>query len=125
MNWQYRSILFEYQKDGLLGDRYIDDDEMEKVLNEQGAAGWELVSVTPVQEGLLSFFKRPLPARQQMVAKKTETSHPQARRTQSRERGFEPGHNLPGKKSSSVDVEREKGRESQQLSDGIGEIKIS
>lgn len=66
MKWHYRTILFEFQKDGLLGDRYIDDDEMEVVLNEQGEKGWELVSVTPVQEGLLSFFKRP---RQQPVRK--------------------------------------------------------
>jgi len=56
--WLYRTILFEYHKDGLLGDKYIDDEEMEKVLNEQGEQGWELVSVTPVQEGLLAFFKR-------------------------------------------------------------------
>jgi len=55
--WQYRTILFEYQKDGLLGDRYIDDEEMEKTLNEQGSSGWELIAVTPVQEGLLAFFK--------------------------------------------------------------------
>ena len=61
MNWQYRPILFEFRKDGLLGDRYIDDDEMEEVLNDHGRKGWELVSVTPVQEGLLSFFKRALP----------------------------------------------------------------
>ena len=58
MYWQYRTILFEFQKDGILGDKYIDDDEMEDVLNEHGQRGWELVSVTPVQEGLLSFFKR-------------------------------------------------------------------
>jgi len=62
VNWQYRTILFEYQKDGLLGDKYIDDEEMEKVLNEQGELGWELISVTPVQEGLLSFFKQALAA---------------------------------------------------------------
>jgi hypothetical protein len=58
VRWQYRTILFEFQKDGILGDKYIDDDEMEDVLNEHGQKGWELVSVTPVQEGLLSFFKR-------------------------------------------------------------------
>ena len=34
--WQYRTILFEYQKDGILGDKYLDDEEMEKVLNQQG-----------------------------------------------------------------------------------------
>ena len=60
MNWQYRTILFEFQKDGLLGDKYVDDEEVEKVLNEQGSQGWELVSVTAVQEGLLTFFKRAL-----------------------------------------------------------------
>ena len=58
MNWQYQTILFEFQKDGLLGDKYVDDEEMEKILNEQGEQGWELVNVTAVQEGLLTFFKR-------------------------------------------------------------------
>jgi len=58
MCWQYRTILFEFQKDGLLGDKYIDDEAMEKTLNEQGEMGWELVGVTSVQEGILSFFKR-------------------------------------------------------------------
>lgn len=62
MNWQYQTILFEFQKDGLLGDKYVDDEEMDKILNEQGEQGWELVGVTAVQEGLLTFFKR---ARQQ------------------------------------------------------------
>ena len=58
MYWQYRTILFEFQKDGLLGDKYVDDEEVEKILNEQGEQGWELVTVTAVQEGLLTFFKR-------------------------------------------------------------------
>jgi hypothetical protein len=56
--WQYRTILFEFQKDGLLGDKYVDDEEVEKILNEHGEQGWELTSVTAVQEGLLTFFKR-------------------------------------------------------------------
>ncbi len=59
MRWQYRTVVFEFQKDGLLGDRFIDDEEVEKTLNEQGRAGWELVSATMVQEGLLTLFKRP------------------------------------------------------------------
>lgn len=58
MRWQYRTILFEFQKDGLLGDKYIDDEEIEKTLNTQGRAGWELVSVTMSQEGVLAFLKR-------------------------------------------------------------------
>lgn len=68
MNWQYRTILFEYVKDGILGDKYIDDEEVEKILNEQGEQGWELVGVTSVQEGLLSFFKRVrLPVRREQA----------------------------------------------------------
>lgn len=58
MQWQYRTILFEFQKDGLLGDKYIDDEGVETLLNEQGARGWELVNVTMIQEGLLAFCKR-------------------------------------------------------------------
>ncbi len=58
MHWQYRTLLFEFQKDGLLGDKYIDDEEVETLLNEQGARGWELVNVTMIQEGLLAFCKR-------------------------------------------------------------------
>ena len=59
MRWQYRTIVFEFQKDGLLGDRFIDDEEVEKTLNEQGREGWELVSATMIQDGLLTLLKRP------------------------------------------------------------------
>lgn len=58
MLWQYRTMLFEFTKDGLLGDKYVDDEEMEKTLNELGAQEWELVSVTLLQDGLLAFLKR-------------------------------------------------------------------
>ncbi len=61
VRWQYRTILFEFQKDSLLGDKYIDDEELETTLNEQGKSGWELVAVTPVREGILSFFKKMQP----------------------------------------------------------------
>jgi len=56
--WQYQTMLFEFQKDGLLSDKYIDDEEIENTLNDQGKLGWELVNVTPVQEGLLAFLKK-------------------------------------------------------------------
>lgn len=59
MLWKYRTILYEFTKDGLLGDRYVDDEEMEKNLNEMGALGWELVNVTLLQDGLLTILKRP------------------------------------------------------------------
>jgi len=60
MLWQYRTSLFEFTKDGLLGDKYVDDEEMEKVLNELGGQEWELVSVSLLQDGLLAFLKRPV-----------------------------------------------------------------
>lgn len=124
VTWQYRTILFEFQKDGLLGDRYIDDEEMEKVLNEQGAMGWELVSVTPVQEGLLSFFKLAVQGRKQMVAKKTEASYPQTGKTHSRKTAAESERPFPREKTTDASREKEV-KEVKQPSNGIGEIKIS
>ncbi|RUM35914.1 MAG: hypothetical protein DSY57_06365 [Desulfobulbus sp.] len=59
IHWQYRTIVFEFQKDGLLGDRFIDDEGVENTLNEQGRNGWELVSATMIQDGLLTLLKRP------------------------------------------------------------------
>ncbi|WP_319588635.1 hypothetical protein [uncultured Desulfobulbus sp.] len=59
MLWQYRTILFEFTKDGLLGDKYVDDEEMEKTLNQLGGQSWELVDVTLLQDGVLAFLKRP------------------------------------------------------------------
>jgi len=118
VNWQYRTILFEYQKDGLLGDKYIDDEEMEKILNEQAEQGWELVSVASVQEGLLSFFKRiQPPVRKQQDVKEMRSPEPdlsrgpqpQASSGQKREPRKEPGqseneHKIgpPGKKADTV-----------------------
>ena len=60
MLWQYRTMLFEFTKDGLLGDKYVDDEEMEKTLNQLGGKGWELVSVTLLQDGVLAFLKKPV-----------------------------------------------------------------
>ena len=57
--WEYKSLLFEFSKDGLLSDRYVDDEEMERQLNRQGHEGWELVNVSLLHDGLLAVFKRP------------------------------------------------------------------
>lgn len=62
MLWQYRTMLFEFTKDGLLGDKYVDDEEMEKTLNQLGGKGWELVNVTLLQDGVLAFLKKPAQA---------------------------------------------------------------
>ena len=60
MQWQYKTILIEFQKDGLLGDKYIDEDETEAVLNAEGRHGWELVTATLVPEGMMLFCKKEL-----------------------------------------------------------------
>ena len=60
MQWQYRTILFELTKDGLLGDKYVDDEEMEKTLNQMGGQGWELINVALLQDGVLAFLKQPV-----------------------------------------------------------------
>ncbi len=58
MQFRYRTILFEFQKDGILGDRFIDGDRVEEKLNRMGQAGWELVSVANVRDGLLAILKK-------------------------------------------------------------------
>ncbi len=123
MNWQYRSILFEFQKDGLLGDRYIDDDEMEKVLNDQGRKGWELVNVTPVQEGLLAFFKRVLQQPRKHVAVQTSGNARSSNKAMSGT--FKPvsKKTVPDTKTSIVPAEPQAEKPKPQ-SDGIGDIKI-
>ena len=60
MLWQYQTVLFEFTKDGLLGDRYVDDEEMENSLNKMGLQSWELVNVSLLQDGLLAILKRPV-----------------------------------------------------------------
>ncbi|MDO5675394.1 MAG: DUF4177 domain-containing protein [bacterium] len=59
MIWEYKTVLFEFSKDGLLSDRYVDDEEMENNLNQLGQQGWDLVNVSLLQDGLLAFMKRP------------------------------------------------------------------
>jgi hypothetical protein len=60
VQWQYKTILVGFQKDGLLGDKYIDEEETEAVLNAEGRHGWELVTATLVPEGMLFFCKKEL-----------------------------------------------------------------
>ena len=76
MLWRYRTILFEFAKDGLLGDKYIDDEEVEKTLNELGTRSWELVNVSLLQEGLLAILKRPAEERAPIVSAETTAKEP-------------------------------------------------
>ena len=74
MLWQYRTILFEFTKDGLLGDKYVDDEEMEKTLNQLGGQSWELDDVTLLQDGVLAFLMRP--AGEEMVVEEVVEAVP-------------------------------------------------
>jgi len=58
MQFRYRTVLFEFQKDGLLGERFIDGDQVEEKLNRLGQAGWELISVANVRDGLFAVLKK-------------------------------------------------------------------
>lgn len=60
MKWSYKTVHFELKKEGLLGSGFLDESEIEQELNEFGLAGWELVSVMEVQDGIIAFFKQPL-----------------------------------------------------------------
>ena len=59
MKWSYKTVHFELKKEGLLGSGFLDESEIEQELNEFGLAGWELVSVLEVQDGIIVFFKQP------------------------------------------------------------------
>jgi hypothetical protein len=60
MKWSYKTVHFELKKEGLLGSGFLDESEIEQELNEFGLAGWELVSVLEVQDGIIVFFKQPI-----------------------------------------------------------------
>jgi len=60
MRWGYKTIQYGLKKEGLLGSSFLDEAEMEQSLNEFGQAGWELVSLFAMQDGLMAVFKQPL-----------------------------------------------------------------
>ena len=60
MQWEYRVVRFAVSLSGP-EDEIVE--EVAATLNEQGAGGWELVSVSQVWPGsVLGFFKRQLPS---------------------------------------------------------------
>ncbi len=60
MRWGYKTVQFGLKKEGLLGSSFLDEAEVEQSLNEFGQAGWELVSLFGMQDGLMAVFKQPL-----------------------------------------------------------------
>ena len=60
MRWGYKTVQYGLKKEGLLGSSFLDEAEVEQSLNEFGQAGWELVSLCGMQDGLMAVFKQPL-----------------------------------------------------------------
>ena len=60
MRWGYKTVQYGFKKEGLLGSSFLDEAEVEQSLNEFGQAGWELVSLFGMQDGLTAVFKQPL-----------------------------------------------------------------
>jgi len=58
MHWSYKTVHFSLKKEGLLGSAFLDEVEIEVSLNEYGHAGWELVSLMEVNDGLIAVFKQ-------------------------------------------------------------------
>ena len=63
VRWCYKTVLFNLTKDGLLGGSFLDDQEIEETLNEYGQAGWELMSMVDVRDGMLAIYKQPIEGR--------------------------------------------------------------
>ena len=60
MRWGYKTVQYGLKKEGLLGSSFLDEAEVEQSLNEFGQAGWELVSLFGMQDGLMAVFKHQL-----------------------------------------------------------------
>lgn len=60
MRWAYKTIQYGLKKEGLLGSSFLDEAEVEQSLNEFGQAGWELVSLLGMHDGIMAVFKQPL-----------------------------------------------------------------
>lgn len=80
MRWGYKTIQYGLKKEGLLGSSFLDEAEVEQSLNEFGQAGWELISLFALQDGLMAVFKQPLAIKaassiSEPVAEETIVSH--------------------------------------------------
>ncbi len=88
MRWGYKTIQYGLKKEGLLGSSFLDEAEVEQSLNEFGSAGWELVTLFCLQDGLMAVFKQPLDAKPEIVHEPAlkETASPHRFFLNSRER---------------------------------------
>jgi hypothetical protein len=88
MRWGYKTIQYGLKKEGLLSSSFLDEAEVEQSLNEFGQAGWELVTLFGLHDGLMAVFKQPLDVRPELVDEpaQREDSAPQRFSLNSRER---------------------------------------
>lgn len=68
MRWSYKTVHYELRKEGLLGSAFLDESEVEESLNILGQAGWELVSLLEVKDGIIAVFKQPLSLRKNVMS---------------------------------------------------------
>lgn len=127
--WRYRTILFEFHKDTVFGDKYIDEEDVEKTLNEQGARGWELVNVTLLREGLLAFCKKPeLTVQEQPAARLEVKAAPAAMNEEGprvlKKTEFIAQYSPDDEQARRSEPEQEQDVPQQGVEDSVGEIKI-
>lgn len=80
MRWGYKTVQYGLKKEGLLGSSFLDEAEVEQSLNEFGQAGWELVSLFGMHDGLMAVFKQPLEGRSESVYEPPLKENPSAPR---------------------------------------------
>lgn len=78
MRWGYKTVQYGLKKEGLLGSSFLDEAEVEQSLNEFGQAGWELVSLFGMHDGLMAVFKQPLEGRSESVYEPPLKENPSA-----------------------------------------------
>lgn len=76
MRWGYKTVQYELKKEGLLGSSFLDEAEIEQSFNEFGQAGWELVSLFAMRDGLMAVFKQPLEMREESIHPSDMTGRP-------------------------------------------------
>jgi hypothetical protein len=104
MRWSYKTVHYELKKEGLLGNAFLDESEVEISLNEYGKAGWELVSILETREGLIAVLKQPISGggMRETSIEEDETQYIPLR---PRKDDFEPetevaGENIPAQRSA-------------------------
>lgn len=127
MRWGYKTVQYGLKKEGLLGSSFLDEAEVEQSLNEFGQAGWELVSLFGMQDGLMAVFK------QQLEMKAASLS--EAHEVIAEEKPVENLYSLKRQEVTDVDLisERKSGRkepvvsafvEKEEKEEGVGGIRI-